>query len=219
MKKGIFIVLTAIILFSCSSALKVTSEVDETVDFSAFETLEYYGWNEDSQVKVMDFYKLNLEKSFETEFLNRGIKAVKKGEGDIIVSLHIIIKTEIETVAHTSSTNVGKTHYNGAMYGYGGMHGYAGMYGGMYGYGGFYGFGPNYAWGGGHPQSMTTYSEQEYDEGTLIVSVYDAKKKELIWEAAGSKPLTTTLEDLDKAEKQMQETVAEIMKEYPVNPR
>lgn len=126
--------------------------------------MEYYEWIEDSNTKVLDFYKINLEKYFESEFLKRRIKAVNKSEGDIIVSLLIIIKTKVETVANTTSTNIGKVN----------------NYGGMHGYGGFYGYG--YGWGGGHPQSqsITTYSEQEYEAGTLIVSVYDAKKKELI---------------------------------------
>jgi len=208
MKKILFIVLTGIILFSCSSTLKVTSEVDSTVDFSAFETLEYYGWTEESRARILDFYKINLEKSFANEFLNRGIKVVNKGEGDIIVSLHMVIKKRIEKVATTSSTNIGK------------VNSYAGMYGymGMYGYGGFYGYGPNYAWGGGHPPSITTYSNREFEDGTLIVSVYDAQKKELIWEATGSKPLSVGIKDPDDAEKKMQKTVAEIMKKYPIRP-
>jgi hypothetical protein len=207
MKKIVFIVLTGIIMFSCSSTLKVTSDVDPTTDFSAFKTLEYYGWIEDSNTKVLDFYKINLERSFESEFLNRGIKAVNKGEGDIIVSLHIIIETKVETVANTTSTNIGKV--NG--------------YGGMYGYGGFYGYGPHYGWGVGHPHpqslSITTYSDQKFEAGTLIVSVYDAKKKELIWEAAGSKPLSRSIKDADDAENKMRVTVAEIMKKYPVRPK
>lgn len=211
MKKKLLIVLTGIILFSCSSTLKVTSEIDPTVDFSGFKTLEYYGWSEESRARILDFYKINLEKSFESEFLNRGIRAVNKGEGDIIVSIHVIIKTKIETVAHTSSTNIGNVNYNAGMYTYGNI--------GMYGYGGFYGYGPNYAWGGGHTQSITTYSDQEYEDGTLIVSVYDAKKKELIWEAAGSKPLGLGTEDLDEAKNKMRKTVAEIMKKYPVRPK
>ena len=96
MKEIVFIVLAGIIMFSCSSTLKVTSDVDPTTDFSAFKTLEYYGWIEDSNTKVLDFHKINLERSFESEFLNRGIKVVNKGEGDIIVSLHIVIEKKFE---------------------------------------------------------------------------------------------------------------------------
>lgn len=212
MKNKIFIVLAGILLFSCSSTLRVTSEVDPEVDFSSFKTLEYYGWTEESRTRILDYYRVNIEKSFGNEFLNRGIKTVKKGEGDIIVSLHIIIRKKIETVAETTTTNIGTVNYYGGSYGYAGSHGYIGVYG----YGGFYGYGPNYAWRSGYTPSITTYSDREYDDGTLIVSVYDAKKKELIWEAAGSKPLDIGVTDINEKEESMRNTVAKIMKKYPV---
>ena len=87
--------------------------------------------------------------------------------------------------------------------------------GGMGGYGGYYGYAPDYGWGGGHSQSTTTYSEHEYNVGTLIVSVYDATRKELIWEAIGTK---TVDEDPKSPESNINAAVAKIMVEYPIQP-
>lgn len=203
MKNIILLVFTAIMLFSCSSTLKVTTNVDPTANFSAFKTLEFYGWTKLSDEGLLAFYKKNIEKSFQTEFLNRGIKTVNKGDGDIIVSLYIVIDKKIEKVATTSSTNIGNLS----------------PFIGFYGYGGYYGYGPEYGWGGGYPNSITTVVDHEYETGTLIVSVYDARKKELIWEAVGSKPLSQNLMDAEESKNKIQEIVADIMKKYPVKPQ
>ena len=87
------------------------------------------------------------------------------------------------------------------------------MGGGYGGYGGYYGYGPGYGWGGGH--STTTYSEYDYTVGTLLVSVYDAEKKQLIWESRGE---GTVDDDRSNNEEKVGKTVAKIMYEYPIKP-
>lgn len=199
MKNIVFILLISIALLTCNT-VKVVSDRDASIDFSTFKTLEYFGWADNSDKILNSLEKKRFEEAFGTEFKKRGFTLADKGEGDMIVSLYIIAEKKTETVANTS------TNYMG-----GGMGGY-----GMRGYGGYYGYGPGYGWGVGYAQSTTTYSDRNYTVGTLIISVYDAKKKELIWEAAGTK----TVDDNPKSpEENIQKAVAKIMLEYPIQPK
>jgi hypothetical protein len=197
MRNILFFLLSGIMLFSCNT-IKVTTDVDASIDFTAFKTLEYYGWADNSDKILNSLEKDRIEKAFGTEFQNRGMSLAAKGEGDIIVSLYIVSEKKTETVANTSTT------YTGGM----------GRYG-VRGYGGYYGYGPRYGWGGSYASSTTTYSDREYNVGTLIVSVYDAKKKELIWESVGTK----TVDDNPKTpDKNIAKAASKIMNEYPVQP-
>ncbi len=195
MKKIVYL-LIGIMLYSCNT-VKVVSDKDPSTDFSKYTTLEYYGWSDNSDKILNSFDKTRIEEAFGTEFANRGFKLVEKGAGDMIVSLYIISEAKTETVANTT------TNYAG------------GGYGGLGGYGGYYGYGPGYGWGSGYSNSTTTYSQHDYKVGTLVVSVYDAKRKELIWEASGTK----TVDDNPKNnESNINAAVAKIMMAYPIKP-
>jgi len=193
--KNLVYLLIGVLLYSCNT-IKVVSDKDSSVDFSTYKTLEYYGWADNSDKILNSLDKNRLEKAFGTEFENRGLKLVEKGEGDMIVSLYIISERKSETIANTSTSHMG-------------------MSAGRMGYGRYYGYGPSYGWGGGYSHSTTTYSEREYNVGTLIVSVYDATKKELIWEAVGTK---TVDENPKSPESNINAAVTKIMKEYPIEP-
>lgn len=186
MKKIIFL-LPAIIAFSCSS-IKVMTDFDPSTDFSQYKSLEYYGWAENSDKILTKFDKDRIENSFANEFTRRGISLADKGQGDMVVSLYIVTEKKTSTKAYTNN------------------------YGG-YGYGRYYGYGPGWGWGGGH--STTTYSTYDYVEGTLIVSVFDAEKKELIWEAVGRGIID---EDRKDADKKVARAVEQIMYKYPIRP-
>lgn len=198
MKNVLYIFLIGVMLYSCNT-IKVVSDKDSSIDFTEYKTLEYYGWADNSDKILNSLDRNRLEEAFGNEFKSRGLEIAEKGKGDMIVSLYIISERKTETVANTNTNHMG---------GMGGM-------GGMRGYGGYYGYGPGYGWGGGHSTSTTTYSERDYNKGTLIVSVYDAKKEELIWEAIGTK---TVDEDPKSPEENIQKAVAKIMMEYPIQP-
>jgi hypothetical protein len=185
MKKVAVALIAGLITFSCSS-LKVTTDFDKTVDFAEYKTLEYYGWAENSDKILNRLDKDRIENAFGNEFEKRGVSLAEKGEGDMIVTLYIVTEDKVDRSSTTS---------------------------GMGGYGGYYGYGPGYGYGGG--SSVTTYSEYEYREGTLIVSVYDAEKKQLVWESVGK---GTIEENPKKREDNMDTVAAQIMKEYPVAP-
>ena len=131
-----------------------------------------------------------IEKAFGAEFSKRGLEYVQEG-GDLIVTLFIVIEEKTSTTATTNQMGGG--------YGY---------------YGRYYGYGPGYGWGGGY--STTTIDEYDYQVGTLVCDVFDAKKEVLVWEGIGTK---TIAEDPAKREKTIPEAVQAIMSRFPVTPK
>jgi hypothetical protein len=74
------------------------------------------------------------------------------------------------------------------------------------------GYGGYYRWGGG----MATTTAYTYMVGTLIVDLYDAKTKELVWRGIGQDTLS------DKPEKNAQKVTKaldKMFKEYPPKPK
>ena len=180
-----FMLLSIVFLGACSS-LTVKSDYDKEVDFSKYKTFEYYGWAEDSDKILNRFEKERIEKAFGDEFRKRGLQYVENN-GDMVVSLFIVAEQKTSTTAHTN-------HYNMGGWGYGGF----GYYGGM-----------------GMGTSTTTYSEQDYTVGTLVVDVFDKAEKKLIWQSVGQK----TVDDNPKtAEKNIPKVATAIMKPFPIEP-
>ena len=76
-----------------------------------------------------------------------------------------------------------------------------------YGYGGGWGWDPY--WGGGMGSSTTT--SHSYERGSLIVDLWDAKKKEAIWRGTAE---AVVKQNPQKAAKQIDKAVAKIMKKF-----
>lgn len=187
MKNLFYLTTIAIMLLSCSS-VKVVSDYDKTVDFSKYETFEYYGWAEESDKILNRFDRDRIEQAFGEEFAARGLKYVEEG-GDLIVTLFIVVEDKTQKTAST-------THHGGGGY-----------------YGGYYGYGPGYGWGPSY--STTTVSEYDYQVGTLVCDVFDAESKTLIWEGIGT---GTVDENPNNRDKNIPKAVKAIMAQYPVQP-
>ena len=157
MKKNVFLTLgvAGLILLNSCSSLKVYSDVDSSIDFTKYKSLEYYGWADESDKFLTQLDKDRIENAFGAEFKKRGYEIVESG-GDMIVTLFIVVEQKTSTTATTS-------HMGG---GYGGY------------YGGYPGYRRGHGWGGGH--STTSIQEYDYNVGTLVCDVFDAVKKELI---------------------------------------
>jgi len=192
MKKIAFLIIgvAGLMLLNSCSSLKVYSDVDATVDFSEFKTLEYYGWAEESDQLLTQLDKERIEKAFGAEFKRRGIDVVESG-GDMIVTLFIVVEQKKGATATTTSMGGG--------------------YGGYYG--GYYGYGPGWGWGGGH--STTSIQEYDYAVGTLVIDVFDAENEKLIWEGIGTK---TVDENPQTRDKNIPRAVKAIMSKFPVKP-
>jgi uncharacterized protein DUF4136 len=193
--KYVTIVFVMIILAGCSS-IKVTSDYDSTVDFTQFKTFEYYGWAKESNKILNQLEQERIENAFGKELRARGLSGVEKGDGgDLIITLYVVTEQKTSTTANTTTTGMGM---------------------GGYGYGGYHGYGPAYGWGGSSMHSSTTtYSERDYTVGTIVIDVYDAKEKKLIWESIGS---GTIKESKTSEEKERNTTIAvkKIMAAYPI---
>src|SRR6266576_1452243 len=76
------------------------------------------------------------------------------------------------------------------------------------------GFGGGWGWrrfgGGGFGEATTT--EQDYKEGTLVVDMFDAKTKQLIWRGSAEDMLS---DKADKNEKNLDKGVAKMFKDFP----
>ncbi|MGA9963566.1 MAG: DUF4136 domain-containing protein [Terriglobales bacterium] len=76
------------------------------------------------------------------------------------------------------------------------------------------GFGGGWGWrrfgGGGFGESTTT--EHDYKEGTLVVDLYDAKTKQLIWRGSAE---DTVSDNAEKNEKNLEKAAAKMFKAFP----
>ena len=191
-KNLVLTVMAMIILASCST-YRVTTDQDKSVDFTKYKTFEYYGWADESDKVLNDFDKSRIEHAFGDEFTKRGLENVNS-DGDLVVVLFIVVDQKTEQRAETTGSS--------------------GMYGG-YGdyYGGYYDYGPG--WGWAPTYSTTTVRTYEYEIGTLVIDIFDKTEKRLIWESIGK---GTVDEDPGTRDKKMPKYIAQIMKEYPVQP-
>ncbi len=192
MKKYFVLSVISIVLLASCSSLKVVTDSDPTVDFNKYKTYEYYGWADESGNLLNDLEKSRIEKAFGVELDKRNLSAVKKGDGDLVVTLHIVTEKKTQKTATTD-------HYGG--------------YGGGYGRGGYYGYGPGWGYGGGH--STTTINEYDYIVGTMIISFYDKKEKRLIWESVGQK---TVNEKENNRDERAAKVALLMLKDFPIKP-
>jgi hypothetical protein len=188
MKKILSIFILLLLLSSCSS-LKVYTDSDKTVDFTQFTSFSLYPWDYKHGYQLNDYDKGTILNAIKTEMAEKGYKFKKEG-GDLVISIFITLDDVTSYTAYTD-------HYGGWA-GYGGGWGY-------YGFGYGYGYGPGF--------STTTVTENKYQEGTLIIDIFNATDKKLIWQGIGSKEVQT---DLDKRDQQLPKNVAKILASFPV---
>ena len=75
------------------------------------------------------------------------------------------------------------------------------------GFGGYRGY---YGWGGVGFETRI----REYEEGTLVIDIGDARKDNLVWRGTGSRRVTRQ-PDPQETTRIVNQTVAEILKQYP----
>jgi hypothetical protein len=106
-----------------------------------------------------------------------------ESNGQLAVSLYLVVSQATSTTAYTN--------YHGGT-------GYRYRRGGR-------------GWGNGH--SSTVYSETDYLKGTLVIDIFDANTKEIVWQAVAS---GTVKEKPEKREKSIPKTVKKLMKKFPI---
>ncbi|MGA9271456.1 MAG: DUF4136 domain-containing protein [Lutimonas sp.] len=171
-----------------SGFAQVTADFDKSVDFNNYKTYSFGGWQDDSGKILNDIDKDRMRKAFQEEFAARNMKIVTEN-ADAVVVLYLVINRETSTTAYTN--------YTGGM-GYGARRGWGMGVGGV-----------------GMGSSTTTFSENDYQQGTLVVDIYDASDKKLIWQGTSQ---STVQENPSKREKTIPKRVGKLMKKYPIEP-
>ena len=76
-----------------------------------------------------------------------------------------------------------------------------------------YGYGDDWYWGGGGMgMGTSTTRVRNYTQGTLIVDIWDAKKKQLVWRGTGS---DTVSDKPESNAKKIDKVVTNMFKKYP----
>jgi len=70
-------------------------------------------------------------------------------------------------------------------------------------------------WGYGMGSASTSYTENDYRVGTLVIDMYDEESKQLAWQGVIQ---TTVQEKPKKREKTIPKNIKKLMKGYPVQP-
>ncbi|PIB35986.1 hypothetical protein BFP72_11565 [Reichenbachiella sp. 5M10] len=171
------------VLLSNVSLAQVKSDYNKDADFSTYKTYTFAGWEKKSDSTLNEFDKKRILDALKAEFSARGMEVVNT-DADAVITLFIVVDQKSSTTAYTD--------YNSGL-GYGGR-----------------GWGWGYGAGG---TATTTYSESDYKEGTLVVDMYDADNKDLLWQGV---MVTTVNEKPAKRDKTVPKKIKKLMKSYPV---
>jgi hypothetical protein len=155
--------ITLVMLWGCSGSLKVIADYNGGLDFSKYNTYNFYEpdtviHHNELPAIVNPLNQRRIEKAIVEEMELRGY--TRSADPDVLITYFLKIED--------------KTEYSATSYNY-----YNPYYGG-YGYYGYYG-GYGYGW-----TEVTAY---DYKVGTLVVDLVDGRTNELIWYGAGSKAL------------------------------
>jgi hypothetical protein len=165
---------------------QVKSDYDKDTDFTKYKTYSFGGWEKNSDQILTDFDKKRITTALTNELTSRGM-TYTESNGDCIITLYIVVNKKTSTTAYTN--------YTGGM-GYGGRWGW--------GYGGI-----------NNISASTTYSEDDYNEGTFVVDMYDSTSKKLIWQGV----ITSIVKEKpEKREKSIPKNMSKLMKSYPIKP-
>ena len=177
-----FILLVVFLLASCSP-VKVITDQDKTADFSSYKTYNFLGWQNNSDKIINELDKKRIHDAFINEFEDRGMVLVES-DGDMAVSLFIVVDEKTSTSAHTEY--------------------YTARYSGYHPY--------RRGWNQGY--ATTTFTQNDYMEGTLVLDVFDGKSKDQIWQGVAR---STINENPGSREKGIPKKIAVLMKKFPVN--
>ena len=190
MKKFFLPLIILFIISSCNS-VKITNNMDKKVDFEKFKTYSFFPWDKQNDKVVNEYDKLTILGAIKNEMNKRGYQYVEKG-GDLVISVFVIVKEETSYQAYNH-------HFGG-----GWNYGYAGYYGN--------GFGVGYVGPAYDPTIVST----SYNQGTLIIDIFERSDKRQIWQGIASGEVT---ENLDKRDRRLPMTISQVFRRFPVTPK
>jgi len=178
----VFAALVLLLLASPALAQKVYVDHDKDYDFSKVKTFAWSNSPETSLEKTDPLFHSRIVNGIEHYISMAGVQEVQS-DPDVYVTYHTSSKENLSL----NTTN----------WGYG--------YPGGWAWGGYWGHG--YGYGAGVGSSTTTVST--YQTGTLIVDLWDAKTKNLVWR--GTATNITISSSPDKMAKRLDKALAKIV--------
>ena len=177
------LLLAATVLPATALAQQVNYDFDRDVDFSKYKTFAYKVCMRIENPLVDKRIVTALENTLAREGLTKS-----EGDADVNVTYH---SSTTEDIAIDTIT-----------WGYGYGPGWRWGHGG-YGYGG-------YGYGGGPVSTTTTF--RKYTRGTLVIDIWDARTKQLVWRGTASDSVS---DDPEKNDKKVQKALGKLFKKYP----
>jgi len=183
MKRRIVSTLALILFATPVLAQKIYIDYDKNADFGSFKTFAWAETAETSLEDISPFMHSRIVNAIQY-YITEGGLIEDDSDPDLFVTYHTDSKNEVRI--NTDSFG----------YGYGGGY-YRNPYWG--GYGGYGGMG------------STTTTVTEFTRGTLIVDIWDARSKELVWRGAAEAVIT---EKPDAQAKQIDKMLAKMVKKW-----
>ena len=107
------------VTFLTAHAQKVTTDMDESVDFSKYSSYQFLGWQDNSDQIMNEFDQKRMRDAFQSELNSRNLK-LAESDGSLAISLYVVVTKETSTTAYTSYH--GGTGYGRGGRGWGGGH-------------------------------------------------------------------------------------------------
>jgi hypothetical protein len=190
--------LLMIAVISACSGLQVNQDYDPSTDFGHYRTFAWAPEPSPGSGHVLIDSPLmdrRIRTAIERTLKSGGYPPAENGRPDFFVTYQLVVKSRIEV------STIGPAFGWGAY-----PFGYRGY---PYGYWGY----PYPYWGG---IDYTTFVDQ-YDVGTLIIDLTDAKTNRLFWRGIGERRLSQQSTP-EKTTEMVNRTVAEILAQYPPRP-
>ena len=184
---GMILVLLVLGFTGCAPSFNVSSDYDQATNFQQYKTWNWYQEQpiakSDSSRRYSTFLVKRIKTAVETEMARRGFtKATSKANADMLLAYDV----SIENVQRVRPDYVSVP---------------------MIGYGYWYGY--RYAYTYNRLYNNTTV--QDYQAGTIILDIVDAKTNELVWRGTGE----TTGNEKSLTQEKVQEIVTQILAKYP----
>ena len=185
----IFAVAVVAVGVSGARAQDVRYNFAKDAKFSDYKTFKWVDAVKGSD-QVDQITDNNLRRALEAELAKKGLTKSDSDDADLYVGYQTAIGTEKQFNSYSTGWNNGP--------GWGG--GWMGPRGAMM--------------GGGMNTTTTTGSTSTIYVGTLALDMYDAKGKDLVWRGTASKTIDPKAKP-DKQQKDIQKSVAKLLKNYP----
>jgi hypothetical protein len=183
-----FAVVALTLALSGCAGIDVTTDFDPETDFTRYQTfawMEGTGAASDDLRVGGDLMDQRFRRAIESELVSRGMQKAASGQPDVYIGYQVALDDRVDY--QTINT------YYGSGWGYRGV-----RRGGISGVG---------------VASQTT--AREYTMGTLVIDVFDAGRRELVWRGAGEGKVDAARNPQERQER-INEAVTVILEDFPI---